>query len=153
MAEPRISARRVVTGLDAAGRSCAIIDGEVPHFAERGVALVWATRTTPADNSGSADPVSPYEIEMLHMPGSNFAVCTFNPGSPALMHATDTIDYLVIVSGHVTLVLETGEVTLGPGDLVVDRGVMHAWRNDSDAPCMAAVVNLPAAPVGKGRTI
>ena len=71
----------------------------------------------------------------------------------ALMHATDTIDYLVIISGHVTLVMEDGEAQLGPGDMVVDRGVMHAWRNDTDAPCLAAVVNLPAHPVGQGRTI
>ena len=48
----------------------------------------------------------------------NFAICTFNPGSPAFMHTTDTIDYLVIISGHVTLVLEDGEAQLGPGDLV-----------------------------------
>lgn len=145
--------RRVVTGLNAEGRSCVIIDGEVPHFAARGLALVWATREHPADNSAAADPVRPYEIEMLHMPGSNFAVCTFHPGAEAFMHATDTIDYLVIISGEVTLVLEEGEARLGPGDMVVDRGVMHAWRNDADAPCIAAVVNLPAAPVGKGRTI
>ncbi len=151
MSEP--SARRVVTGLNAEGRSCVLIDGDVPDFATRGLALVWATRATPADNSGSADPVSPYEIEMLHMPGSNFAICTFSPGAPAYMHATDTIDYLVIISGEVTLVLEDGEARLGPGDLVVDRGVMHAWRNDSGAPCVAAVVNLPAHPVGEGRTI
>jgi mannose-6-phosphate isomerase-like protein (cupin superfamily) len=148
-----VSPRRVVTGLDEAGRSTVIIDGEVPHYAERGVALVWATREHPASNAGRADPVQPYAIEMLHMPGSNFAVCQFRPGQPALMHATDTIDYLVIVSGRVTLVLETGEVELGPGDLVVDRGVMHAWRNDGDEVCTAAVVNLPALPVGAGRTI
>lgn len=147
------TARRVVTGLNAEGKSCVIIDGEVPHFATRGVALVWATRSYPADNTGATDPVSPYEIEMLHMPGSNFAVCTFTPGAKALMHATDTIDYLVIISGHVTLVMEDGEAQLGPGDMVVDRGVMHAWRNDTDAPCLAAVVNLPAHPVGQGRTI
>ncbi len=149
----RPSIRRVVTGLNEAGRSCAIIDGEVPNFADKGLALVWETRDYPADNSGNADPVRPYEIEMLHLPGSNFAVCTFSPGAEAYMHATDTIDYLVIISGNVTLVLEDGEAALGPGDLVVDRGVMHAWRNDTDVPCVAAVVNLPAAPVGKGRTI
>ena len=148
-----LSARRVVTGLNAAGRSCVLIDGEVPHFAEKGVALVWATRDYPASNAGSADPVSPYEIDMLHMPGSNFAVCIFRPGAEAFMHATDTIDYLVILSGRVTLVLEDGEAQLGPGDLVVDRGTMHAWRNDTSEPCMAAVVNLPAGPVGAGRTI
>lgn len=146
-------ARRVITGLNAEGKSCVIIDGAVPHFAERGLALIWATREHPASNAGSTDPVAPYAIDMLHMPGSNFAICTFTPGAEAFMHATDTIDYLVIIAGKVTLVLEEGEALLGPGDLVVDRGVMHAWRNDSAEPCIAAVVNLPAQPVGAGRTI
>jgi mannose-6-phosphate isomerase-like protein (cupin superfamily) len=50
-------------------------------------------------------------------------------------------------------VLEEGEADLGPGDFVVDRGVVHGWRNPHDEPCVAAVVNLPAHPVGKGRTI
>jgi mannose-6-phosphate isomerase-like protein (cupin superfamily) len=145
--------RRVVTGLNAAGKSCVIIDGAVPDFATRGLALAWATHENPADNSGSADPVEPYRLDMLHRPGSNFALCTFTPGSEAFMHATDTIDYLVIIMGHVTLVLEEEEVRLGPGDLVVDRGVMHAWRNDDAVPCVAAVVNLPSLAVGAGRTI
>ena len=153
MAESRPASRRVVTGLDADGRSTVVIDGEVPHFAERGVALVWRTEGPVADNSGSADPVVPYELSLLHAGGSNFTLCAFTPGAPAFMHATDTIDYLVIIAGRVTLVLETGEVALGPGDLVVDRGVMHAWRNDHDEPCVAAVVNLPSHPVGAGRTI
>lgn len=145
--------RRVVTGLDAEGRSCVIIDGPIPALNEMSAALAWRTATLPADNSGSADPVAPYAIEMLHTPGSNFAICRFPPHTPALMHATDTIDYLVILEGRVTLVLEDGEADLGPGDFVVDRGVMHGWRNPHDEPCVAAVVNLPAHPVGKGRTI
>ena len=149
----QFQSRRVVTGLNAEGKSCVIIDGEVPGFDERGLALAWATHDYPADNSGSADPVEPHRIDMLHRPGSNFAICTFTPGGEAFMHATDTIDYLVIIMGQVTLVLEEGEVRLGPGDLVVDRGVMHGWRNDGTEPCVAAVVNLPSHPVGKGRTI
>lgn len=145
--------RRVVTGLDAAGKSCVIIDGPIPRFNAMSAALAWGTDAHPADNSGSADTAVPYATELLHTPGSNFAVCQFPAGTQEIMHATDTIDYLVILQGHVTLVLEEGEADLGPGDFVVDRGVVHGWRNPHDAPCVAAVVNLPAQPVGKGRTI
>jgi mannose-6-phosphate isomerase-like protein (cupin superfamily) len=145
--------RRVVTGLDAEGRSRVVIDGPIPRFNAMSAALAWRTETTPADNTGSADPVVPYSIDLLHTPGSNFAICQFPPDSPEIMHATDTIDYLVILSGRVTLVLEAGEAELGPGDFVVDRGVMHGWRNPHGEPCVAAVVNLPAHPVGKGRTL
>ncbi len=144
--------RRVVTGLNDQGRSCVIIDGPVPVFGET-AALVWQTKTRPADNSGTADTAEPYGIDMLHTPGSCFAICQFAPHSPAGMHATDTIDYLVILSGRVTLVTENGEADLGPGDFVVDRGVVHGWRNDSDEPCVAVAVNVPAKPVGAGRTI
>lgn len=146
--------RRVVTGLDAAGKSCVVIDGPIPRFNEVGAALAWTTAAHPADNSGSADTVGPYGLEMLHTPGSNFAICEFAAGNTeAMMHATDTIDYLVILQGRVTLVLESGEVHLGPGDFVVDRGVLHGWSNPHAETCVAAVVNLPAHPVGKGRTV
>ena len=116
-------------------------------------ALAWRTDSTPADNSGTADPVVPYAVELLHTPGSNFAICEFPPNPKEIMHATDTIDYLVILSGKVTLVLEEGEAELGLGDFIVDRGVLHGWRNPHGERCVAAVVNLPAHPVGQGRTI
>lgn len=152
MSDP-LALRRVVTGLDAEGRSAVIIDGPIPRFNAISAALAWRTDATPADNSGTADAVVPYSIDLLHTPGSNFAVCVFPAGAREIMHATDTIDYLVVLSGRVTLVLEAGEAELGPGDLVVDRGVIHGWRNPHDEPCVAAVVNLPAHPVGQGRTI
>jgi mannose-6-phosphate isomerase-like protein (cupin superfamily) len=145
--------RRVVTGIDADGKSCVIIDGPIPVLNSINSALAWHTDGQPADNSGNADAARPFEIEMLHTPGSNFSICSFLPHTPEVMHATDTIDYLVILSGRVTLVLEEGEADLGPGDFVIDRGVLHGWRNPYDEPCVAAVVNLPAHPVGKGRTI
>lgn len=145
--------RRVVTGLDAEGKSCVAIDGPIPRFNPMNAAFAWRTAATPADNSGNDDPVVPYAVDLLHAPGSNFAICEFPPNTPAFMHATDTIDYLVILKGRVTLVLEDGEAELAAGDFVVDRGAMHGWRNPHDEPCVAAVVNLPAHPVGKGRTI
>jgi len=149
-----LSNRRVVTGLDADGKSAVVIDGPIPRFDPgMSAALVWSTSTQPADNSGNADTVKPYTIDMLHTPGSNFTICEFGANTPEVMHATDTIDYLVILSGRVTLVLEEGEADLGPGDFVVDRGVLHGWRNRHDERCVAVAVNLPAHPVGPGRTI
>lgn len=144
--------RRVVTGLDDQGRSTVLIDGPIPRYNEISAALVWRCGI-PADNSGKEDAAAPYAIEMLHSGHANFAICEFPANTNEIMHATDTIDYLVILSGKVTLVTEDGEADLGPGDFVVDRGVMHGWRNSHDEDCVAAVINLPAHPVGKGRTI
>jgi quercetin dioxygenase-like cupin family protein len=145
--------RRVVTGLDESGKSGIVIDGPIPRYNSVSAAFVWRTDGHPADNSGNQDTAVPYEVDLLHTGGSNFAICEFPAHTDAYMHATDTIDYLVILSGQVTLVLEESEAALGPGDFIVDRGVLHGWRNDHDERCVAAVVNLPSHPVGKGRTI
>lgn len=46
------------------------------------------------------------------------------------MHATDSIDYEVVLSGKVDMELPGGKVrTLKPGDLLVMGGVPHAWKN------------------------
>ena len=147
------SFRRVVTGLNGQGNSCVIIDGAIPCDEAFPAALVWRTETLPADNSGREDPVVPYTMEMLHPTGSAFTICEFRPGTDGGFHATDTIDYLVILKGEVTLLLETGEAALKQGDFVVDRGTVHGWRNSGLESCIAAAINLPAVPVGAGRTI
>lgn len=148
------SYRRVVTGLDAEGKSCVLIDGPVPRTSPA-ANLIWRTAAVPADNSGSADAAVPYDMAMLHDGGSNFILTELPPGlsGGAFMHATDTIDYLVMIAGEVVLALETGEVTLRPGDLIVDRGVIHGWRNDGAETAVFASVTIPAHPVGKGRTV
>lgn len=57
-------------------------------------------------------------------------------GSPhPYMQQTDTLDYVLVMSGEVTLVLDTEEVHLQTGDTVVNIGASHAWSNRSDAPC------------------
>jgi quercetin dioxygenase-like cupin family protein len=45
-------------------------------------------------------------------------------------HATDTLDYVTVLRGQVTLVVGGTEVDLGPGDSVVQQpGVPHDWQN------------------------
>jgi quercetin dioxygenase-like cupin family protein len=61
-------------------------------------------------------------------------------GRHPLMHRTETIDYGIILSGELTLILEDSEVKLQAGDMVIQRGTNHAWSNRSDKPCIIAFV-------------
>lgn len=56
------------------------------------------------------------------------------------IHATATIDYGIVLAGRIRLVTDTSMVVLGAGDVVVQTGVRHAWRNDFDEPCDMAFV-------------
>jgi mannose-6-phosphate isomerase-like protein (cupin superfamily) len=65
------------------------------------------------------------------------------------MHATDTLDFMVVVDGRIVLGLDDGEHELGSGDVVIQRGNRHRWRVAGDAPCTYVVCMLrpdPAAP-------
>ena len=67
-----------------------------------------------------------------------------NPRDPA-MHRTRTIDYVVILSGEIDMLLDDSEVHLKAGDVVVQRGTNHAWVNRGTEPCKAIVVLVDAA--------
>jgi quercetin dioxygenase-like cupin family protein len=56
------------------------------------------------------------------------------------MHATDTLDFMVVLDGQVELGLDDGEYVLGAGDTVVQRGTRHRWRVVGDRPCTWSVV-------------
>ncbi|MET3774350.1 cupin domain-containing protein [Arthrobacter nitrophenolicus] len=61
----------------------------------------------------------------------------------AAMHATDTIDYEVVLSGKIDLELPGGKKhTLVPGDLLVLAGVPHAWKNPYDEDCTFLAVTV-----------
>ena len=64
-----------------------------------------------------------------------------NPG----MHTTATVDYEYVIEGEVVLELDDGaEVTLRPGDTVVQNGTRHAWHNRGDVPARLVVVLVGA---------
>jgi len=67
-----------------------------------------------------------------------------DPTDPG-MHTTDTIDFEVVLDGTVVLELDDGaEVTLHPGDTVVQNGTRHRWRNPGSTPARMAVVIIGA---------
>jgi mannose-6-phosphate isomerase-like protein (cupin superfamily) len=59
------------------------------------------------------------------------------------MHRSQTTDYIILLRGRITLVLDEDEVDLLPFDCVVQRGTNHAWvnRGEEDALLMAVLVD------------
>lgn len=62
-----------------------------------------------------------------------------NPPHP-LMHRTRTVDYGIVLSGEIWLVMDVGETLVKAGDVVVQLGTNHAWSNRSNGPCRIAFV-------------
>ena len=56
------------------------------------------------------------------------------------MHKTETIDYIILLKGDVTLILDEEEVDLKPFDVVIQRGTNHAWVNNGDEPALLIAV-------------
>jgi hypothetical protein len=64
----------------------------------------------------------------------------------ASMHRTDTVDVATVLTGRIVLVLDGAlKKELGPGDVVIQNGTRHAWRNPYDAPCTLHTVSIGVA--------
>lgn len=59
------------------------------------------------------------------------------------MHKSATTDYIILLQGSITLVLDEGEVDMNPFDVVIQRGTNHSWvnRGDADVLLMAVLVD------------
>ena len=133
--------------------------------------LLWVTDRTPADLSGSGDRAA---IDIGIMPprgGSVFRIVDFPPETAAMraldpatmhaslgdgaprrgrpprhpaMHRTRTIDYAVVMSGEIDMLLDDSEIHLAAGDVLVQQGTNHAWVNRGTEPCRIAFVLIDA---------
>lgn len=75
---------------------------------------------------GAADPGAAFGELAAALPG---LIETFEPDAPG-MHTTDTVDYAIVLDGEIWLELDNGAVKLvKAGDVVVQNGTRHAWRN------------------------
>ncbi|MFE7903015.1 cupin domain-containing protein [Streptomyces sp. NPDC057424] len=87
------------------------------------------------------DPVAAGAEQLEATPGLAELFELDNPG----MHTTPTVDYGVVLSGEIVLDLDGGEtVVLKPGDIVVQNGTRHAWRNNSAEPATVFFVLIGA---------
>src|SRR5262249_57500800 len=53
----------------------------------------------------------------------------------ALMHRTRTIDYAVVLSGEIDMMLDDSTVHVKTGDVVIQQATNHAWINHGKEPC------------------
>lgn len=61
------------------------------------------------------------------------------------MHATDSVDYAIVLEGEIDMLLDDSEVHMNQGDIMVQQGTNHAWVNRGDKPCKIAFVLIDAA--------
>jgi quercetin dioxygenase-like cupin family protein len=143
--------RRVVTGHDEQGRSVVLSDGVPPVIREDAVGTrfveLWATDAAPAPVA--AGEPEPTERDLTVPPGPSGTKLRINeipPGAASPMHRTETVDYGIVLSGEIVLELDDGaQTTLGPGDVVIQRGTDHRWENRSSEPARVAFVLVDAA--------
>ncbi|MEM9751053.1 MAG: cupin domain-containing protein [Pseudomonadota bacterium] len=60
------------------------------------------------------------------------------------MHRTKTLDVVIALQGSLTLVLDTEDIVLRPGDTVVQRGTAHAWANSGADLAVGFVILMDA---------
>jgi hypothetical protein len=97
------------------------------------VGVRYIVATFPPDESPDL-MLAEEAIDALILGASEF----LEPDNPG-MHTTQTVDIGVVLTGQLWLELDDGaEVQIGPGDIVVQNGTRHAWRNKSSEPCTVA---------------
>ena len=140
--------RRIVTGHDAEGKSYVVSDdrvsgGDFPNL----------FRTTGDDPFGPGPEPAARELRPTDAPqiepavgGANFVFVTLPPTAPDAplgWHRTETVDINVLLGGELVLVLDKEEITVHPGDAVIQRNTMHAWRNPTSEPVYWVAVLVP----------
>jgi mannose-6-phosphate isomerase-like protein (cupin superfamily) len=145
---------------------------EIKGWPGLGVTEIWVTDETPVNNHGTKDrslramrhdptpsgtifrvveipPEGAGKIDPQaafgHLGSTNKPSAADSAKHPT-MHKTDSIDYLVVISGSMHMLMEEGEVELHAGDCIVQRGTNHAWVNRSGKPCLLAAVLIDAKP-------
>lgn len=141
--------RRVVTGHDTEGRAIFTIDETVTPVVIPGgdaaMATIWTAAEVPADLNDPIDGRT-RDAGVTLKGGSVIRICDMLPGGTSPFHRTDSIDYGIVISGEVELELDDGRVKrLQPGDIIVQRGTIHLWRNPSDTESCRIVFVLTEA--------
>jgi uncharacterized cupin superfamily protein len=57
------------------------------------------------------------------------------PVTHPLVHRTRSLDYAVILSGAIDMMLDDASVHLKQGDVIVQQATNHAWINRGKQPC------------------
>ena len=152
--------RRVVTGHDKNGVAKALLDSKPTNAKTSPTGnvstLVWSTDECPADIA-VGEEIEDYGARIIGTAppahGSRFAVIDFAPNSAGAVHRTETIDYVIVLSGEIEMQMDDSVVKMKAGDVMVQRGTNHGWTNRSDRPARVAFVLIDAKPIAIGNPI
>lgn len=156
---------RIVTTHNSEGK--AIISTAVPEQPEAQVVskgdatfyLSYATDQYPVDMNGDKD-IKTYQRFAAGPPGLVIGTGTvlrhvdMAPGITSPMHRTVSLDYGIVIEGEIELILDSGETRrMVPGDIAIQRGTMHAWRNMSETSYARMLYILqPSEPLKIGES-
>jgi len=140
--------RRVITGHNEKGKSYIIRDDRITTGAFP--SLYKATGDQPLGPGPAGEPKALMSTDAPQLEpslgGSSFHFVTLPPtpkGAKPGWHRTETIDYNILMGGELVLMVDEGETKLFPGDVVIQRNTLHAWRNDTNAPVYWVAVLVP----------
>ncbi len=132
---------------------------------------LWQNDKTPAAMERHDDPVDGPLILQPPKHGSVFRIVQFDPEKPEelakldgksafaemgashavvedarhpFMHRTDSLDYAVVLTGEIYMMMDEEEYLLKAGDTIVQQGTNHAWSNRGVEPCQIAFILIDA---------
>jgi mannose-6-phosphate isomerase-like protein (cupin superfamily) len=101
-------------------------------------------RVPPESAAAALDPAAREGMVRARFAAMQAEAALVDTARHPAMHRTRTIDYVIVLSGRVTLLLDAGEVELEPFDAVVQRGTNHAWVNRGEEPALLVAVLVDA---------
>ena len=146
---------RVVTGYDEKGNPAIIrqgASGTVIHAGKYTTTELWVRDPAQPVAAGLDTSVDEWSLEPPQG-GACFRIVEIAPETGDApdtehdafqeTHQTDTLDFVTVLRGEVTVIVDGSEVTLYPGDSVVQQpGVPHNWQNRSAEPTVLVGVLL-----------
>ncbi|MCI3953859.1 MAG: cupin 2, conserved barrel domain protein [Burkholderiales bacterium] len=106
---------------------------------------VCRVETFPPDDSWKGKVGAP-QVQAFYRAIGSPGASTYSPLAPhPYMQKTRTLDFCLVLDGEIVLVLDTQEVVLKAGDIVVQRGAHHAWSNRSSQPAVVAIASHDGA--------
>jgi mannose-6-phosphate isomerase-like protein (cupin superfamily) len=156
--------RRLVTGIDENDKAVVLFDSRLSlEQRSPGIATanLWITESHPPSMSKTDTASRPIGISPPDT-GTTFRIVEFSPIDPGtvaqmppdmvmkrvdhppakglpvthpMMHRTRTLDYAVILSGEIDMMLDDMSVHLKAGDTIVQQATNHAWINHGTEPC------------------
>ena len=143
--------RRIVTGHTPEGTAVFTSDEEfetvIIPTGDAAMSTLWTTATVPADCNDETDGAK-RDAGTTLKGGSVIRIVDMLPGASSPLHRTDSIDYGIIISGEIELELENKvSKRIGAGEIIIQRGTLHKWKNPSETEvCRIVFVLIEAKP-------